>query len=515
MHLCKVRPLILAFVALLVLVTVQLFVAAPVAAQTLGDADWTGSMGGTLQDDGFGLAVDAAGNAIAVGAFRGSADFDPGPGTRILTSAGSSDAFITKLAPDGGLVWAVSVSGSESIVANDVALDDAGNIYVIGSFQGEADFDPGVGQRLITSNGSTDIFLLRLDPNGNLVRVITLGSDESDDGQAVDVDRRGHMYITGNFEDRMDVGEDPNGGFITLESEGEDDVFVIRYDNGGALLRAWTLSGDDDAIGRDIVVDDSGNVYVAGEFEGKLDFDPDLDDIRESKGDEDVFVAKYNDAADQKWAATFGGLEEDERPAISIDRAGNVYMTGSFESTALFETGATSVSLSSNGEEDIFLARLNSSGVLELVFNVGGVGSDRGYGIATGQSGDLFIVGSFQATMDFDPGPGQANLSSAGDEDVFVVRYAQNGYFYAAQALRGPLEDVGHAVALDAGDGLVVTGSYQGSVDFNAGGAAQVRTSAGDNDVFVTKRSVPLNPFGSPSAWLPNTNLRATFLSAP
>ena len=123
------------------------------------------------------------------------------------------------------------------------------------------------------------------------------------------------MYITGNFEDRMDVGVYRNGGFITLESEGEDDVFVIRYDNGGALLR--TLSGDDDATGRDIVVDDRGNV-VAREIQGKLDFDPDLDDIRESKGDEDVFVAKYNDAADQMWAATFGGLEEmNARPSAS------------------------------------------------------------------------------------------------------------------------------------------------------------------------------------------------------
>ena len=138
----KVRPLILAFVALLTLVTVQLFVAAPVAAQTLGNGDRTGSLGGTLQDDGYGLAVDGAGNAITVGAFHGSADFDPGPGTRILTSSGSSDAFITKLAPDGGLVWAVSVSGGGSIVANDVALDDAGNLYVIGSFQGEADLIP-------------------------------------------------------------------------------------------------------------------------------------------------------------------------------------------------------------------------------------------------------------------------------------------------------------------------------------------------------------------------------------
>ena len=275
------------------------------------------------------------------------------------------------------------------------------------------------------------------------------------------------------------------------------------------------MSGDDDATGRDILVDDAGNVYVAGEFEGKLDFDPDLDDIRTSKGDEDVFVAKYNDAADQKWAATFGGLEEDERPAISLDAAGNVYMTGNFEATAYFETGFVQETLVSRGEEDIFLAKLDSSGILQWVHGIGGLDSDRGYDIVAGRNGDLFVTGSFKATVDFDPGPGQANLSSAGDDDVFAGRYATNGYFYSAQAMSGPQEDIGHAVALDAADGLYVAGSFQDSVNFNAGGAAQVRTSAGDNDVFVAKRIYDLNPFGEASVYLPRANAGASFVAAP
>lgn len=507
--------LTMALIAALWVVSVpQPLEAASAAQQTLGVPAWVASMGGTLQDDGFGLAVDGAGNAIVVGSFRGSADFDPGPGTRILTSQGDADAFVVKLNAGGDLLWAVSVRSLEDVVARDVAVDAAGGIYVVGSFEGQADFDPGPGVRGIDSNGSSDIFALRLDANGNLVQVVTLGSDESDDGQAIFVDGRGQIYITGNFEEIMEI-DTGDGGTVLLESEGEDDVFIIRYASLGDLLRAWALQGDADDLGLDIVVDGAGNVYVAGEFEDEIDFDPDLDDMKRSAGDEDVFVAKYNDGADLVWSATFGGLEEDERPSLSIDGLGNVYVTGNFEATADFDPGEGRYELTSRGEEDIFLVKLSRGGNLVWAHAIGGLGSDRGEGIVTGRNGDLFVTGSFRASVDFDPGSGQTILSSAGDEDIFVARYGLTGFLFGAQAMSGSLEEMGHAIALDVANGLYVAGSYQGSVNFNAGGAAQVRTSAGNSDVFVVKRTYEQNPFGEVAGYFPIVGAEASFVSAP
>ena len=494
--------------ALLLFIVSLLLAAQPVygateVGQVLGVPAWTDTMGGALQDDGYALAVDGGGNTVIVGDFRGSADFDPGAGTYILNSVGSIDAFIVKLDPSGALIWAVSVGGTRSTTASDVAVDASGDVYVIGSFDGETDFDPGAGQQLVESHGSTDVFLLRLDGDGNLVRAVTLGSEKSDDGEAVDVDWRGHIYITGSFEDSMEVGIDPNGGDIVLESEGDDDVFVIRYANQGELLRAWTLGGDDDDVGRDIVVDDNGNVYVAGDFEGKIDLDPDLDDIRRSKGHEDVFVAKYDDTADEKWGATFGGREEDVRPSISVDRAGNVYVTGSFESTADFDPSSGVYELSSHGEEDIFILRLNSAGVLNWASAIGGLGADRGEGIAAGYYGDLFVTGSFHVSVDFNPGVGEAILNSAGQKDVFIGRYGTNGIFVEVQRIGGAQQDVGNAIALDKTDGLYIGGSFQGTADFNAGAGAVSRTAAGDNDVFAVKRTYSTTPFGPVASYLP------------
>ena len=474
------------------------------AAQTVGVSAWTNSMGGTMEDEGFGIGLTPDGGIVVAGSFQGSADFDPGQGTSILNSQGLTDAFVAKLSADGSLVWAVSIGGTHTTEANDVAVDANGHIYVIGNFRDRTDFDPGPAVRSIESTGSTDVFLLKLDPAGSFVRVTTLGSDQSDDGQAVAVDGRDQVYITGSFEEEINVNPDPNGKKELLNSEGDDDVFVVRYAPDGSLLRAWSMGGSQDAVGRDIFVDGAGNVYIAGEFEGKIDFDPDLDDIVRSYGDVDIFVVKFDDAADLKWSAKFGSLYEDDRPALTVDRYGAVYVTGRFESTANFATGPEEYLLTSHGAEDMFLAKLDTFGRLAWAEAIGGLESDQGKSIIAGKYGDFFVTGSFGASVDFDPGPGQAVLNSTGDrdKDIFLARYSSNGSLYAAQAMSGPQDETGNAIALDPADGVFVTGYYESTVDFNVGATAQLRTAAGKRDVFVVKREYDALPFGA-SLFLP------------
>jgi hypothetical protein len=490
-------------IAVVVAVVVFVLGAAPVSAQTVGVVAWTASMGGALDDEGFGMAVGPGGSIVVTGSFQGSADFDPGAGTRVLTSRGSTDSFVVKLSADGALVWAVSFGGTDVTEAKDVAIDSRGDIYVIGNFRGQTDFDPGPAEQSVSSRGSTDVFVLRLDPNGNLVRVITFGSDRSDDGQAVYVDSRDQVYITGSFERSVNVNPDPDGNPVILESEGKDDVFVIRYAGDGSLLRAWSIGGDEDAVGRDIVVDGAGNVYVAGDFEGKVDFDPDLSDEKRSAGGMDIFVVKFDDAAIRKWSATMGGLQKDERPAISVDNSGSVYVTGSFKSNADFDPGPEQYLLTSQGDRDIFLLKLDQFGGLVWAQAMGGPFSDRSEAIVAGPNGDIFVTGSFRASVDFDPGSGQRILNSAGEKDIFLARYAGSGMLYSVQAMGGPQEETGYAVGLDQGSNVYVAGSFENTANFNIGADAQFRTAAGGADVFVTKRDYAEKPVGEVSVYVP------------
>ncbi|MEQ1906683.1 MAG: SBBP repeat-containing protein, partial [Pirellulaceae bacterium] len=134
-----------------------------------GNHVWARRMGGIDDDVANGIVVDSTGNVYATGTFSGTADFDPGLGVSNLISAGSSDIFVSKLNSSGNYVWARSLGGSTVDDAAGIAVDATGNVYTTGYFTTTADFDPGLGISNLISAGSSDVFVSRLDSNGNYV----------------------------------------------------------------------------------------------------------------------------------------------------------------------------------------------------------------------------------------------------------------------------------------------------------------------------------------------------------
>ena len=148
---------------------------------------WARAMGGRGSgiSSASGVALDAGGNVYTGGFFEGTADFDPGPGTFNLTSAGrAGDIFVSKLDTAGNFIWARAMGGpsprEEQLLPNPnsasgVALDGSGNVYATGTFEGTVDFDPGPGTFNLTSAGSVDIFVLKLDSTGSFVWARAMG----------------------------------------------------------------------------------------------------------------------------------------------------------------------------------------------------------------------------------------------------------------------------------------------------------------------------------------------------
>ena len=122
--------------------------------------------GGASSDVGYSIAVDSSGNVYTTGSFNGTVDFDPGTGVENLTSAGGSDGFISKLDSSGNYVWAKSLGDTGFDYVRSIAVDSSGNVYTTGNFNGTVDFDPGAGVENVTSNGSNDVFVLKLTPSG-------------------------------------------------------------------------------------------------------------------------------------------------------------------------------------------------------------------------------------------------------------------------------------------------------------------------------------------------------------
>jgi hypothetical protein len=193
-----------------------------------GDLVWARRWGGasTSSDWGYGVTVDGAGNVYTTGMFWGTADFDPGEGTYILTSVGSADGFVSKLDAAGNFVWARSWGGAPHNEGKSVAVDAAGNVYTTGYFEGTADFDPGAGSFPLTSSGSADVFVSKLDAAGNLVWARSWGDTGYDVGWGVAIDGAGNVYTAGSFQGTADF--DPGAGTYNLTAAGGADVFVTK-----------------------------------------------------------------------------------------------------------------------------------------------------------------------------------------------------------------------------------------------------------------------------------------------
>jgi hypothetical protein len=449
-----------------------------------GNLVWAKAMGGTSEDFGFGISVDTSGNVYTTGFFYGTADFDPGIGTFNLTSAGNTDIFISKLDSSGNFGWA-KVMGGSSVDQSGYAIsvDPSGNLYTTGNFSGTADFDPGPGTFNLTSAGGSDIFVSKLDSSGNFVWAKAMGGAYSEGGHKISVDSYGNVYTTGNFSSTADF--DPGIGTFNLTSAGNTDIFISKLDSSGNFVWAKAMGGSLNEYGYAISVDTSGNIYTTGNFSsGTVDFDPGAGVFNlTSAGNTDIFISKLDSSGNLVWAKAMGGSLNESGYAISVDPSGNLYTTGNFSGTADFDSGIGTFNLTSAGDGDIFISKLDSSGNFVWAKAMGGAYSEGGNSIFVDTFGNVYTTGHlYSGTADFDPGVGTFNLTSAGDGDIFISKL--DGQYNLTTSVTGghgslsppsgnygegtvvdltATPDAGYRVAAWSGtddDSLAITGNY-------------------------------------------------------
>ena len=255
---------------------------------------------------------------------------------------------------------------------------------------------------------------------------------------------------------------------------------------------SWTktMGGASMDYGYSAAVDASGNVYVAGYFAGTADFDPgpDTDNHTSAGGSNDIFLTKINADGTYGWTKTMGGTGDDRGYSAAVDASGNVYVTGWFEGTVDFDSGPGTDNHTSAGGDDIFLTKINSDGTYGWTKTMGGASMDYGRSAAVDGSGNVYVTGSFYLTVDFDPGLGTDNHTSAGGDDIFLTKINSDGTYGWTKTMGGASYDSGHSAAVDASGNVYVTGYFQGTVDFDPGpGTEDSHTSAGRYDIFLTK----------------------------
>jgi hypothetical protein len=187
------------------------------------------------------------------------------------------------------------------------------------------------------------------------------------------------------------------------------------------------------------------------------------------------------------WAKQQGGSSDDYCNAIAVDNAGNVYSTGSFSGTADFDSGPAVFNLTSAGLDDIYISKLDASGNLLWAKSIGGVGSDLGFSIAITPTNELVLTGWFSSTADFDPGAATVNLTSAGQEDVFIAKFDVSGNYVWAKKIGSTNSDRGTSITTNSAGEIFLTGYFYFTVDFDPGSGVINIASAGFADVFILK----------------------------
>ncbi|MDF2436170.1 MAG: hypothetical protein K0Q95_546 [Bacteroidota bacterium] len=448
---------------------------------------WAKRMGDTAEDEGADVTIDAVGNVYTTGCFRGIVDFDPGPGVYNLKSSGDHDIFITKFDASGNLIWARKMGGLAGDGGQSITVDDTGNVYTAGVFSGTGDFDPGPGMYYLTAS-AYDIFICKLDSSGNLIWAKNMGGPNSQTPYTVQLDSAGNIYTSGFFSGSADF--DPGPAVYSFTSNGSGDIFISKLTNAGDFVWAKHLGSKDWDYGGRIALDQRSNLYIIGSFRDTMDLDPGISVFNAiSHGQSDIFISKLDSSGNLVWAKTFGSYNDDVLGSIIADNSGNVYCTGSFGAATDFDPGTGNYTLSPmSWDEDIFISKLDSSGTFVWAKSFGGMAGDNGNDIALDSSGNVYTVGRFYYTADFDPGPGTYHISSGtgvtcylnkldpAGSNVWAIPYPDGAYFI-------------ESIAIDKSGNIYTTGSLlgTGTSDFDLGSGVYNLTCAGAFDVYVTK----------------------------
>ncbi|WP_340239953.1 Ig-like domain repeat protein [Emticicia soli] len=482
-------------------------------------------IGGTSHDYSGGIAATND-NIYVVGTFGNTINFNNpnSPGTNQLVSITNANIFLAKYNAE------IQVATTNTLTSNNTPASVGANVQFTATITpntatGTVTFKDGsttigtatlnngvatlntdlltVGTHTITaeyggdatyfssSGGISQVVNALTAPNLSFIRQSAgngiNASLAAASGYGSTTDSNGNIYVVGYFNRSIKLGN------TILTADGNtSDIFIAKYNASGEIQWVRRAGGPGTDMGFKIAVSGTA-LYISGSFSETINFNtPSASGTNEltSAGNRDAFVAKYNTSGDFEWARRGGGSGWDEANAITVSGT-DVYITGSFIETSNFNTpsAAGTNQLVSDGIQDIFVAKYNSSGILQWVKRAGGTGVEKGLGIVASNT-DVYLTGQFGGTANFNSpsAAGSNEIVSAGDNDVFIAKYTSAGVLQWVKRAGGSGEDLGVGITL-AGTDVYLTGAFNSTANFNTPSSSGANDLVSDNlrDIFIAK----------------------------
>jgi len=372
-------------------------------------------------------------------------------------------------------IWAKGAGGVNDEMGVSVATDAYGNAFVAGYFKSPS---LTLGSFTLTRTGSCNVFLAKYDAMGNVIWATSAPGTDYDIPYAVATDTSGNVVVAGLFSSPVITF-----GSISLTNAGIQDAFVAKYDAAGNVMWAKRAGGADWDNARALALDGSGNVYLAGSFRSPSITFGSFTLTNTAAGNYDAFLVKYDAGGNVLWANAAAGPGNNLPMSLSTDPAGNVFIAGSF--TGSFMTFG-SLTVSTHGLDDLFIAEYDASGNVLWAKSAGGTLEDNCYSVATDGEGNAYITGMFRSeTISF----GTFNLMNfAGwypTADIYLAKYDGSGNVLWAKGAGGIQNDQANSVATDAEGNVCFTGFFY-SDTAHFGSTTLVNTND-HSDIFLAK----------------------------
>lgn len=418
--------------------------------------------------------------------------------------------------------YANTLGSTSSEEANSLVTDTDGNVYITGKFYGTVDFDPGSGVANLVSNGYTDAFVAKYDAGGNLIWAHSYGNTAFDEGNNIQVDGAGRVYISGVFSKEVDFDAGNNSFKLTALTHTRSgttfyshDVFILALNSDGSFRWAnrYGLPGVD--RNTDLTIDRSGNVILSGvcsndqSLSDSVDMDPGSGTTWFKGGG--AFIVKYSPSGEFVWTGKMGRMTSAttsqnyynaEIRGVVSNSKNEIIAVGYFDKDVDFDfTSGTEIRNSSKWflnnqggqNEDGFIVSYDSNGNFKYVNTFGSTAGPitcEFSDVAVDGSDAVFIAGAMIGSIDFDPSADTALFTSAGTKskyDAMILKYSKAGVYRWGSLMGGSAEDKALALQVDASGDVYSTGYFNGTADFNPASGKYNLKSLGSSDIFISK----------------------------
>jgi len=408
-----------------------------------GTLSWAKKIGGSKVEFINDLKVDNNDNIIICGKVYGVVDFNPSSAENKIGSSSNYTSYIAKYTNSGNFTWVKAFDGYDVQISH-LSTDVAGKIIISGSFgyaSGQADFNPApsVTNKLTSGGGSSSSgsFVAAYSPNGAYDWAKSYGNNNVISNNGLFVDESKNIYLTGTFTGTADFNPSPSATSNLTSSGNYDDVFFMKLKADGSFVFAKAILGNGTLLKSTggIVVDQSGNIIIAGTFDKTVDFDPSsgVKNLTTSSvtNTSDIFIAQYSSTGTYKWAKKIGNLFLETLQGIELTKNYNILVYGNFLGSVDFNPGTATHTLISTGSttgppaHELFVLSLKNDGNFNFAYKLGNTNQESATTISCHKlSNEFYITGTFLGTVNFNPSGTATNLTASATTNVFLAKYA-------------------------------------------------------------------------------------------